>query len=232
MNTLSEFRSRFPRKHTFLPVIHVEGGRQALRNAEIATEEGADGIFFINHNLPYCSLIHCYEMVRKKLPKLWIGLNCLDLGGVAVSYIPKKTAGLWVDNAGIDEGPAPTIEARKFALLREESGWKGLYFGGVAFKYQKKIAEVAKVAKLAIPFVDVITTSGAGTGIAPCVEKIAAMKKAIGDHPLAIASGVTPENVSEYMPHADCFLVATGISDTHTKLNPKKVHQFVKAIGR
>jgi hypothetical protein len=36
------------------------------------------------------------------------------------------------------------------------------------------------------------------------------LKRALGDWPLAIASGITPENVGEYLPVADCFLVATG----------------------
>lgn len=229
---MSTFKSIFQGKHAFLAVIHVEDGAQALRNAKIAEQGGADGIFLINHSIPYSSLIECYHTVREKLPSFWIGLNCLDLGRSAVSFIPKQTAGLWVDNAGIDEGLLPVVEAQDFASLRKESGWQGLYFGGVAFKYQREVADASKVARFAIPFVDVITTSGTGTGKAAEIEKIRIMKDAIGDHPFAVASGITPENVGEYMPHVDCFLVATGISDSHTELNPSRVRALVKALGK
>lgn len=229
MNT---FKSIFPRNHVFLAVVHVEGGVQAVRNAKIAEQEGADGIFLINHSISYPSLIECYNVVREEFPNLWIGLNCLDLGRSAVNFIPKQVAGLWVDNAGINESTKPVLEAQEFVSLRRKSGWQGLYFGGVAFKYQGEIVNVAKVARLAIPFVDVITTSGAGTGKAANIEKIRLMKEAIGDHPLAIASGITPENIGEYVPYADCFLVATGISNSHTELNPARVRSLAKALGR
>jgi predicted TIM-barrel enzyme len=78
---------------------------------------------------------------------------------------------------------------------------------------------------------DVITTSGMATGSAPAVEKIRSMREAIGKHPLAIASGMTPENVSQFMPYADAFLVATGISKSSYELDPAKVAAFVKAIS-
>ncbi len=229
MNT---FKSIFPGKHVFLPAIHVEGGKQALRNARIAEQEGADGIFLINRSIPYNSLIECYRTVQEQLPSFWIGLNCLDLGRFAVDFIPKHTAGLWVDNAGINESARPTAGAKEFSNQRRKSNWKGIYFGGVAFKYQGVITDVAKAARCSIPFVDVITTSGAGTGIAADVEKIRIMKQAAGNHPLAIASGITPENVTEYMPYADCFLVATAISDSYTELNFRRIRALTKALGK
>jgi hypothetical protein len=229
---MSTFKRIFAKKHVFLAVVHVEGGTQALRNAKIAEQEGADGIFLINHSIPYNSLIECYHVVRERIPNFWIGLNCLDLGRFAVNHIPKETAGLWVDNAGINEGKHPSDEVKEFASLRKSSGWQGLYFGGVAFKYQEEVADIAKVARLSVPFVDVITTSGVGTGKAADVTKIRTMKEAIGDYPLAIASGITPENVNQYMPHADCFLVATGVSDSHTELNPIRVRALSKALRK
>ena len=229
---MSSFRKIFKGKHTFLPVIHVEGGKQALRNALIAQGEGVDGIFLINHHIPYTSLLECYQRVIEKLPNFWIGLNCLDLGMSAVDYIPKDTAGLWVDNAGLSESGNPIIGAQEFARLRQKSGWRGIYFGGVSFKYQGHVDNVARAAKLAVPFVDVITTSGEGTGIAADVDKIRKMKNAISNHPLAIASGVSPENVAEYMPYTDVFLIATKISDSHTELNPAKVRKLAKALGK
>lgn len=79
---------------------------------------------------------------------------------------------------------------------------------------------------------DVVTTSGPGTGKAAAVEKIRTMKEALGDFPLAIASGITPENVSDYLPYADCFLVATGISRNFEQLDPARTHALVEAVRR
>lgn len=229
---MSTFKETFHNPHTFLAVVHVENISQALRNAKIAEQGGADGIFLINHSSSYQSLLESYWAILEQLPEYWVGLNCLDLGRSAVDVIPKQTSGLWVDDAGIDEGYAPTEIAKNFANRRQRSGWKGLYFGGVAFKYQKEIYNTGKVAKLATSFVDVITTSGISTGKAADLQKICTMREAIGDHPLAVASGITPENVCEYMPYVDCFLVATGVSDSHTELNPDRVQKLSKMIGK
>ena len=49
---------------------------------------------------------------------------------------------------------------------RESSGWKGLYFGGVAFKAQRLVADelVGKAAAIATRYMDVVTSSGRATG--------------------------------------------------------------------
>lgn len=227
------YRHVFPRRNTLFIVIHVEDESQALRNTHIAHAAGADGVFLINHRIPASSLLTCYTHVKRLCPDLWIGLNCLDLSPPEMlEILPNNIDGLWVDNAGIyEENADPVATARHFAKLRSKRGQHGVYFGGVAFKYQGPTRDPARVAKLAVPFVDVVTTSGDGTGIAANVEKIRLMKKAIGDHPLAIASGITPENVTRYMPYADCFLVATGVSDSHTELDPVRVRKLAQIIS-
>ena len=79
---------------------------------------------------------------------------------------------------------------------------------------------------------DVVTTSGPGTGWSASVEKIGAMKEALGDFPLAIASGVTPENVTDYLGIADCFLVATGISKSFEELDASLLEALLKKVRR
>src|SRR5262245_19066696 len=79
-------------------------------------------------------------------------------------------------------------------------------------------------------YMDVVTTSGPGTGHAADTNKIWRMKLALGDTPLAIASGITPENVGNYLPHADSFLVATGISHSFTELDPSRVRALIERV--
>ena len=52
----------------------------------------------------------------------------------------------------------------------------------------------------------------------------------LGDHPLAIASGITPENVADYLPFADCFLVATGISTRIEELDAHRTRALIQAV--
>ncbi len=228
-------RSSYARNTTmpgkvFLPVIHVHNLIQTLENIALAKFNGADGVFLINHgSVSADELVGFYHGAVEEHPEFWIGMNCLDLTGEQVFHkVPDSLGGVWVDDGGVSEESSGY--ARKIKESRENSTFPGLYFGGVAFKGQAHVDDVQKVAATAIDFMDVVTTSGPQTGFAAPVEKIAAMKESIGDRPLALASGVTIDNVGDYLPYVDYFLVATGISKSFHELDPVKVRCLAEAI--
>lgn len=225
---MSKYTDVFPNK-ALLPVIHVEDLDQALRNVEIARHKGADGVFLIGHSMSDQKLKDIFHLVQKEHHGYWIGVNFLrtSLRDLA-NFMPPTANGIWTDNAGIDTSLEQIIPAEMFC--EGAKNYPGLYFGGVAFKYQHSTLTPAQAAKYAVPYMDVITTSGAGTGFAPDVEKIKSMREAVGDKPLAIASGITLQNVDDYLPLVDCFLVATGISQSDTELDPKKVRELAYHI--
>ena len=234
---MSLYRDTFTKRHTLLLVVHITSTEQAIRNTGIARDEGADGVFLINHHTNFLHLLSCFEGVRRKFPEFWIGINCLDLDRQAMfKRLPVTAGGFWADDAGIQEefeeyGMDPSYDARKFFEYRAQHPKNGIYFGGVAFKYQKPSRNPAFAAKVAAPYVDVVITSGVATGVAADVEKIKAMKIAMDDAPLALASGVTPENVSTYLPYVDCFVVSTGVSDSETEFNRERVREMRRATS-
>src|SRR3989344_2491051 len=66
----------------------------------------------------------------------------------------------------------------------------------------------------ALNYVDTVTTSGDKTGSPPDVAKVQAMREAIRPHDsLALASGVSVENVALFKPYVDTFLVASSITE-------------------
>lgn len=223
--------ARFGRPKVFLPVIHVTSVRRAIENADIAADAGADGVFLIHHSGTWRDLMAAREAVLAARPGLWAGVNCPDIDAAgALRHFGPGVDGIWADDAMVDERAADQPAARRFAEARAEMGWGGLYFGGVAFKYQRRVEDAGSAARAAAGYVDVVTTSGAATGSALETSKIAAMKEAIGPVPLAIASGMTVQNVGEFLPHADVFLVATGISEDFDRLDPRRTAAMASAI--
>ena len=130
----------------------------------------------------------------------------------------------------IDERTEVQENAARIQSARTESGFPGLYFGGVAFKYQRQVEDLERAAKISRTYLDVVTTSGPGTGRSASPDKILAMKGALGECPLAIASGITPQNIHSYLDHADCFLAATGISKSFTELDAQLVRELVTTV--
>lgn len=226
----------FSNRHAILTVLHVETAEQTLRNARISRDAQTDGVFLVNHDIPADELLSIHRAVAAEHGDWWVGINCLDL--TPLQHLQRiheldltdSVAGIWVDNAMIDEESDIQLEAQRFLELSQEIGWTGLYFGGVAFKYQRPVDDIEQAALKAVPFMDVVTTSGAGTGEAAAVDKIRQMKAALGDHPLGVASGITPENVSDYLDFVDCFLVATGISKSFEDLDPARVKALVQQV--
>lgn len=218
----TEFHHRFnARGPVVTPVIHVQTVDQALRNLDILADAGCPGAYLINHDFGRDRFLPILCDVRKARPELWLGVNFLaedgrtgfaELGRLAARGLIFQS--LWADDACLDERRSDQPDAQAIAQARAASGWVGLYLGGVAFKKQRPVAadQIARAASLGADWLDVVTTSGVATGHAPDLEKIATFRAAIGDRPLALASGVTPDNAAAFGQDVDCFLVATGIN--------------------
>ncbi len=229
---MSRFRATFRNRHTVLPIVHVRTRAQALRNLHLAREAGADGAFLLSHGeVGDDELLAVHHDLAGDLPGFWVGVNCLGLAAEETfARAGSRVDGVWIDDALIDEACDDQPAARRVLQAQHEHGWRGLYFGGVAFKYQRPVQDVARAARRAAGYMDVVTTSGPGTGQAASPGKVRLMKQAIGDHPLALASGVTPENVTEYLPWIDCAIVATGISYSLEDLDPARVRDLVRIV--
>ncbi len=230
---MADFYETFKTSHVVLPVIHVEDKKQALWNAETAKKAGADGVFLISmRGMDSDGLLEIHREVKKEFSTWWIGVNLLGEPTAGVfNKLNNDISGLWADNAQIDERSKKQFDADSIKSAKEKSGWKGLYFGGVAFKYQRHVDNLALAAQIATQYVDVITTSGEGTGSAPDYEKVAAMKASVGNFPIAIASGISPENIINYEDVANCYLVATSLLIPGTEnFDYARVNDLVQTI--
>lgn len=202
-----------------LPVIHVLDSARTLKNVEVLLEAGAQGCFLINHDFEPDRFLPIIRDTRAAFPSLWMAVNFLAVTGKhAFPILGDLQAegcqidAYWADDACIDEDGS-NIEAHEIDAVRKNSGWDGLYFGGTAFKKQRNIdpSRYGDAAREACAFMDVITTSGVATGQEADLSKIETFRAAIGDRPMALASGISPENATSYAD-VDCFMVATGIN--------------------
>lgn len=215
-------------------VIHVLNPGQAIEQVTIARENGADGVWLIDHEGTAEDLTETFRRVRQAHPNAWIGLNYLTLNAMdamrTIAPMHSSVDGLWTDDAEISEGLESQLLAERVWAIKQLITWTGLYFGGVAFKGQRPVQDVLTVVRKAAPWMDVVTTSGAATGMAAPLTKVRLARAGAGDKNLAIASGITPENVGEYLPYVDYFLVSTGISEDFHHLDAARVRELADKI--
>lgn len=227
----SRLRRVFGTSRVLLPVVHPVGKEEALKSVAVAVAAGCKGVWLINQGMSEVEVMQLVLEVRQIHPKLWVGLNLLghspaEALEMALEGCGGRIDGLWTDNAGVDERKEEQARAQEFVSARQRLGWDGLYFGGVAFKYQREVAaaDLPNATRLGTRFMDVVCTSGPGTGQQARAEKVAMMRKAMGHGgALALASGVTAENVHEFLPHVNAFLVGTGIEEAFGVLDAAKV---------
>lgn len=209
------FWRNFRHRKLFFPVIHPVSRDVALKSIETAILANADGIFLINQGMSAEEVLQFVPEVHRRFGELWIGVNLLGIQPPdVVSWVSQlPVGGIWSDNAMIDEHSEAQPAAELFRQSRALNGWMGLYFGGVAFKYQRVVSLglLPLAAKAAVPWMDVITSSGPATGVPSSIEKVRALRAGAGNHPIALASGISPENVEQFLPLVDAFLVASEL---------------------
>ena len=205
------------------PVIHVLDHDQAGSNIEIAMEQGVAGVFLINHDFDADTFVPIIQSVREAYPDIWLGVNFLAVTGKdAFPRLAKLEEdgctidAYWADDARIEESREPDDqpEAREMLEIKDRCGWDGLYFGGTAFKKQRPVSELdyETAASIAAQWMDVVTTSGVATGQEAGIDKVEVFRDGVGDRALALASGITPQNVGQYVHALDAILVSTGIN--------------------
>lgn len=220
------------RTRSFHPVIHVKDLDQTLKNVEICLNAETQGFFLINHRINFKKFLPIIEEIRNRYPHTFLGVNVLGdvIPPVVIKQLPDVNA-YWCDNPGLIEGLTEQnmMELLNHVLRTELPKCK--LFGGVAFKYQEQPKDLVGMTKLATQYIDVITTTGDRTGDAADLEKIKTMREAMGNHPLAIASGISLKNMMEFLPYINHFLVATNISIDEYNLDPHLVQSMSMIIN-
>lgn len=218
-------------------VIHHLEESLTLEQAKLASDAGVNGVFLISHD----GCDHELPLLAEKI-KSWsichvgdnlsVGINLLTEPDPTVVFEIAAVLDLdavWIDKPGIFAGEA-RAPALKLARARDlfPGSARPRVFASVAFKYQPEDPYPAKSARAARALGFTPTTSGTATGQPPTVEKIQQMR-GTSSQGLAVASGMSPENVASYSGLLSDVLVATGVSLDEHRFDYEKLRAFVHA---
>ena len=200
-------------ERVLLPVLHVSDQYDVLAQAKIAIENGADGLMLCAWPASIAMMLHAITQIREAYPDCFVGVNFMkppqELTG------PIEADAVWFDEGVDGNGPSERLTTMLSKL--DDLGFTGLRFGGFAFKGKKWIPDTSlpELGLTACTLLDVPTTSGQGTGVAMDLRRAQKVRDALGTQTrVAVASGVTVANATDYLPYFDIFLVGTGV-ETH-----------------
>jgi hypothetical protein len=212
------------------PVIHLDTPGLAFVNAAIAFNAGCDGVFVIHMNGGDELVTPVASEIKRMWPDKKVGVNYLTMNAFDGLRRAEKNLfdAYWTDESGVRSDGVEEVarNVQWFLSICRPI----LFFGSVAFKYQKSDPDPSMAAERATRLGMIPTTSGSATGKAPPVEKVKMMREFIQHRPLALASGVTPENVLSLAPYVSHILVSTGISKSFFEFDADKLKALVEEL--
>lgn len=215
-------------------VIHYLNDNQAMRNAQRAYLGGCDGVMLIEMGGRDHEPVFVAGAIKRRFPDLRVGLNFLRASSARQMPLGQVDSldATWTDRQLTHSSGSSWADAEAAAsLLRSRNDHE--LFCGVAFKYQDHEPDPVVSAYKARSLGFIPTTSGPGTGEAADPKLVQQIRDGIGHgSPLAIASGITPQNVSQFAPHVTDILVSTGISSTFHELSDILIEDLIRKIGR
>lgn len=210
-----------------LPVIHCISEDQVIDNINIAIRCNCDGIFLVNHDIDYINMINIYKKIKIIYPKLWIGVNFLDVVPMNIFSIMNEYKvdidGIWTDHF---YGKKKYMEYILVSMMKYN--WKGIYFGAIAFKYRGICSDIAACCNLIKPYTDVIITSGEATGISITKEKLDSFCNK--ELPIALASGIDINNCLDYKEKINVYVFNTSVSKDEHNFDEIKLSQLINTI--
>lgn len=209
------------------PVIHHLDRETSLAEALLARSCGADGVFLISHIGEDDEIVEVAAEIKEYMPNFSIGINLLSKSPVTacVKACEHNLDMVWADYMGVTSGKEEPLAQCLADFARQHPGIK--LFASVAFKYQSLEPMPALAALKAKRLGFIPTTSGSATGKAPDLKKIEVMSLTT-EGCLAVASGMTPENIGDFFPYLSHVLVSTGVSKNEYSLDPDKLRDFIR----
>lgn len=208
------------------PVIHFLDRETTIDQVAIARRAGATGVFLISHLGNDNELVNVAWEIKQANQGFPIGINLLSKSAIIATEkaLEADLDMVWADDMGVDSNGLST--SGEYISRFAEINPQVRFFASVAFKYRPVDPLPALAAEKALHAGFIPTTSGAATGLPPSVKRIATMSKAVGGT-LAVASGMTPENVASFAPYLSHILVATGISIDEHHIDEAKLRGLI-----
>lgn len=209
------------------PVIHYLDRNTTFEQVGVARACGADGVFLINHGKASdAELVKVAHEAKQANADFRIGINLLSESPIFATLEAIKVGldMVWADDMGVDSSGLNNtgLTMSNLAFQHPEID----LFASVAFKYRPTEPHPSMAAEKALRAGFIPTTSGAGTGLAPEIDKIERMSSAVEGR-LAIASGMSPYNVAHYAGHLSYILVATGVAIDAYRIAPDKLNKLI-----
>ncbi|MDR2008858.1 MAG: hypothetical protein LBQ22_00040 [Bacteroidales bacterium] len=213
----------FGKKKIIFAMLHLKGENSTIimertkREIDIYLSNNIDALIVENYFGSEDDVEQVLKYLNSEFPDIMYGVNMLDndaRGFEAAAQFNAKF--IQLDSVAGHLTPDDDI-----AFAEKMNQWRKLtpavVLGGVRFKYQpyKSGRTLEEDLKIGINRCDAIVVTGSGTGVETEISKIKEFRSVIGDFPLIVGAGVTPDNCKERLALANGAIIGSYFKDNY-----------------
>ncbi len=225
-------------KLPILGMIHLAGQnpvKRALEELTLFEEEGVDGAIIENYHNSVEHVVATLQETSKRKLNVVIGINVLPNEFYHSLPLAQKYGAdfIQLDHvAGVYiSGQIDFEHYKKIKSQHQEI----IVLGGVWPKYYQPIegSDLEQDLRTGMRRAEAIVVTGAGTGKETPLEKIKKFKEIIGEHPLIVGAGLTPENAYEKLLISNGAIVGTTLKvrdNTYNQIDRQRVKDFMSVV--
>jgi membrane complex biogenesis BtpA family protein len=237
-------------KYDGMPVRDVAAN--AVEETKVMVDNGVNAIIFENfHDMPFlkevgpettAAMTFIGQTLKEKF-SIPLGICLLQADGIGAIAIAKAIeltfirAPYYTETYVVDTGLIDSI-AGKLQRFKTFLKCNAYVLADVHIKHafpllQRPIEQSAEDT-LGRGLADAIIVTGLKTGGETNPEDIKRVRNALPDAPLIVGSGVSVENVQQYLPYVDGIIISTGFRKNKAldeKMDPMLISQFMKIVA-
>ena len=235
------FLGLFQTQKPVFAMLHLKGEtpeeklERAKRETEIYYENGVDAVIVEDYFGTKADVEAVLRHMQNAHAGKIYGVNVLDNFHRSFELAAMYGARFVQVDSATGQLP-PDLDVPYGKMIAAYRAAKPVYvLGGVRFKYQAYLSGRSLEEDLAIAKtrVDAVVVTGEGTGMDTDDEKIAAFRRVLGDFPLIVGAGVTPETCAVKLPPVDGAIVGSCFKDTGKDtgdVSAENVRAFMQAV--
>lgn len=217
------FLSAFKERKPVMAMLHLKGDtpeevlERTKRELDLYIKGGVDAVIVEDYFGTYGDMRRALEYVSTARSEIVYGVNCLNVDAMGFE-LAQEFGAAFVQLDSVVGHVKPRDEEALAAFLELYRGrYSGYVLGGVRFKYQPVLSEHSLEEDLvcAKGRCDAVAVTQDATGQETSLDKIRSFRAGLGDFPLIVAAGVTPENARESLRIADGAVVGSYFKDTY-----------------
>lgn len=237
------FLEIFKNKKPVFAMLHLKGEtaeekyERAIKEIHDYIEGGVDAVIVENYFGRYEDMIPVLEYLQKEKLDIIYGVNCLNVDPMGF-YLAQTYGASFVQLDSV-AGHLKVRDDSAFAAFMEKARayYDGYVLGGVRFKYQPYLSGRSLEEDLTIGMTrcDAIVVTQNATGQETSMDKINEFRKIMGDFPLVVGAGMTPDNCEKQFAVADAAIVGSFFKDTYKDtgdVDVNHVKEMMQAVNK